>query len=97
MNEGGFARVLRCTITIMRNKLSLLASVSLFNLVASTTFAAEPGFTSLFNGKDLTGWDGNPKLWSVQDGAITGKTGTDAETAIKHNTCLLYTSDAADE
>ena len=35
---------------------------------------AEEGFQSLFNGKDLTGWDGNPELWSVEDGAITGKT-----------------------
>jgi putative heme-binding domain-containing protein len=26
-----------------------------------------------FNGKDLTGWDGDPKLWSVQDGEIVGK------------------------
>ncbi|NQT87347.1 DUF1080 domain-containing protein [bacterium] len=31
------------------------------------------GFVSLFNGKDLTGWDGNPKLWSVVDGAIRGE------------------------
>ena len=36
--------------------------------------AAEEGFQSLFNGKDLTGWDGNPELWSVQDGCITGTT-----------------------
>jgi len=28
----------------------------------------------LFNGKDLTGWDGNPELWSVEDGMITGRT-----------------------
>ncbi len=27
----------------------------------------------LFNGKDLTGWHGDPKLWSVQDGEIVGK------------------------
>ena len=42
--------------------------------------AAEPsgipteGFVELFNGTDLTGWDGNPELWSVEDGCITGKT-----------------------
>src|SRR5579883_2093951 len=35
---------------------------------------SETGFQSMFNGKDLTGWDGNPKLWSVKDGAITGQT-----------------------
>jgi putative membrane-bound dehydrogenase-like protein len=26
-----------------------------------------------FNGKDLTGWDGNPKLWKVENGEIVGK------------------------
>ena len=26
-----------------------------------------------FNGKDLTGWDGDPKLWSVDKGEIVGK------------------------
>ena len=35
---------------------------------------AEPGFVRMFNGKNLTGWEGNPKLWSVKDGAITGQT-----------------------
>ncbi|MAG55713.1 MAG: dehydrogenase [Planctomycetes bacterium] len=29
-----------------------------------------------FNGKDLTGWDGDQKLWSVQDGEIVGRTAT---------------------
>lgn len=34
---------------------------------------ADSGFISLFNGRDLSGWDGDPALWSVQDGAITGR------------------------
>jgi hypothetical protein len=29
---------------------------------------------SIFNGKDLTGWDGDPRLWSVSDGVIRGQT-----------------------
>lgn len=40
----------------------------------SPASSQEDGFRSLFNGKDLTGWDGNPDLWSVEDGCITGKT-----------------------
>ena len=42
----------------------------------STQFASagEPEFRPLFNGKDLIGWDGNPTVWSVRDGAITGIT-----------------------
>ena len=45
----------------------------------SSAFAAEvePGFKSLFNSKDLTGWAGRPQHWSVQDGAITGVTAKD--------------------
>jgi hypothetical protein len=36
---------------------------------------AEPSdMTRIFNGKDLTGWDGDPRLWSVKDGAIRGET-----------------------
>jgi hypothetical protein len=51
---------------------------------------AEAGFQSLFNGTDLTGWDGNPKLWSVNDGAIRGQ--TTAENSTKANTFLIWTN-----
>lgn len=45
-------------------------------LILTTTLSAEADdeFRSLFNGKDLAGWDGNPELWSVEDDCITGKT-----------------------
>ncbi len=50
----------------------------------------------IFNGKDLTGWEGNPDLWSVQDGTITGKTPADpanpAKSTLKHNTFLVWTA-----
>ena len=55
----------------------------------SSVGQVEPGFESIFNGKDLTGWDGNPKLWSVKDGAITGQ--TTAENPAKGNTFLIWT------
>src|SRR3954454_10784230 len=29
------------------------------------------GFINIFNGKDLTYWDGLPDFWEVKDGAIT--------------------------
>ena len=78
---------------IANRLLGLLA----FTFLTLASTAAEPGFTSLFNGKDLAGWRGNPKLWSVQDGAITGKTGEAPENKLKHNTFLVYTnSDVAD-
>ena len=35
--------------------------------------ATEDNVKDFFNGKDLTGWDGDPKLWSVENGEIVGK------------------------
>jgi hypothetical protein len=35
---------------------------------------AQDGFKPSFNGKDLTGWDGNPELWKVENGEIVGNT-----------------------
>lgn len=32
------------------------------------------GFVPLFNGSDLSGWDGDPRLWSVAGGSIVGST-----------------------
>jgi hypothetical protein len=34
--------------------------------------APTEGFKSMFNGKDLTGWDGLAGFWSVKDGVISG-------------------------
>lgn len=36
-------------------------------------FSNHDGYISLFDGKTLTGWDGNPKFWRVEDGAIVGE------------------------
>jgi hypothetical protein len=46
-------------------------------LVSMTLFCAaaqEPGFVSMFDGKTLDGWDGDPRVWSVRDGTIVGST-----------------------
>jgi hypothetical protein len=60
-------------ITIAQN--SALHALAAFLLASVATLqAAESEFRSLFNGKDLTGWDCNPELWSVKDGCITGTT-----------------------
>lgn len=49
--------------------------------------ADEGGFRPLFDGKTLKGWDGDPRLWSVKDGAIVGST---EGVKIDHNTFLIY-------
>src|SRR5882672_9290052 len=57
----------------------------------AATAANEAGFKSLFNGKDLTGWEGRPEHWSVEDGAITGK--TTKENPAKGNNFLIWRPD----
>jgi len=56
----------------------------------TTGWAGEPetGFKKIFNGKNLDGWDGNPKFWSVEDGAITGETTKD--NPAPHNTFIIW-------
>jgi iduronate 2-sulfatase len=39
-------------------------------LLASSAHPDEPGFTTIFNGRDLTGWDAMPGAWKVSEGAI---------------------------
>jgi len=54
-----------------------------------TALAAEDdGFVPIFNGTDLTGWDGDPTFWSARDGAIRGES-TD-EKPCKRNTFCIW-------
>jgi putative membrane-bound dehydrogenase-like protein len=46
----------------------------------TTTVAAD----ALFNGKDLSNWDGDMSLWSVENGQLVGRT----TTGLKHNEFL---------
>jgi hypothetical protein len=50
--------------------------------------SSDAGFQSLFNGRDLTGWDGDPAVWSVRDGAITGQ--TSEQKIVQENTFLVW-------
>jgi hypothetical protein len=53
---------------------------------------SKQGFRLIFNGKNLDGWDGDPQLWSVRDGAIVGST---EGVKLKHNTFLAYKENLA--
>ena len=57
----------------------------LFSLLCGpAAWADEPGFRPLFNGKDLSGWEGDLKLWKVADNTIVG----DSD-GIQHNQFLM--------
>ncbi len=57
-------------------------------LAFSPALLADSPSSEFFNGKDLAGWEGNTKLWSVKDGAIVGDTAPDG---LKGNTFLCST------
>jgi len=44
-----------------------------FLLLGSLACAASSGFNDLFNGRDLTGWEGLKGFWSVRDGVLHTK------------------------
>lgn len=73
-------------------------SLALVLLVVSIGGAAEPpapvappepaGMVQLFNGKDLTGWEGDTRLWTNREGVVRGETTEEKQT--KGNTFLIW-------
>lgn len=76
-------------------------SFAVLSSIANSTFAEDaavaehvhapavsPEAKTIFNGTDLTGWDGDSRLWSVKDGVIHGE--TTAENVAKGNTFLIW-------
>jgi hypothetical protein len=61
----------------------------IISILLVSSVRAEEKFKELFNGKDLTGWDGDKRIWSVQDGLLTGQTTSD--TKLEHNTFCIWT------
>ena len=65
-----------------------LAVSAILCLAALAGAAVQESFTPIFNGKDLTGWEGDPAIWSIKDGAITGVTTDDKK--LPYNKFLIY-------
>jgi hypothetical protein len=71
------------------------ATYSLFKTISAVAFLAALLFSaqiaqaqkSIFNGKDLSGWEGVDGLWKVEDGVIVGST---HGVEIEANTFLVY-------
>ena len=48
----------------------------------------EPGFQTIFDGKTLTGWEGNPTYWRTENGVLVGE--ITPTTVIKSNTFIIW-------
>lgn len=74
----------------------VLIALSCIGLLPLASFGGDgEGFKSIFNGKDLSGWEGKPEFWSVQDGAITGR--TTRENPTDGNTFLIWRDGTVDD
>ena len=51
--------------------ISLLAALA---ALAVTKEEKKEGFKPIFNGKTLKGWEGDPRLWKVENGILVGST-----------------------
>jgi 3-keto-disaccharide hydrolase len=51
-------------------------------------FEDHTGFVSIFDGSSLKGWDGDPKFWRAEGGAIVGQ--TTAANPLKENTFIIW-------
>lgn len=80
--------------------ISRYASLALFAIFFGSTATVtaedtEAGFVSLFNGEDLSQWEGDQRFWRVEAGAIVGQTTKDNPT--KKNTFLVYRGENVDD
>ena len=66
----------------------LLSGISLAEDVSQKAPPEPADMKPLFNGKDLTGWEGDTRLWSINDGVVKGE--TTKENPAKSNTFLIW-------
>src|SRR5436190_16006983 len=51
----------------------VIAIIFLSIMFRGDATADSPPLQPIFDGRTLDGWDGNPQIWRVEDGAITGE------------------------
>jgi len=84
---------------VMSHLLVIAAVCTALTSVSHVTFAffpqspaAEPddnaGFTSIFDGKTLDGWDGDPAFWRAEDGSLIAE--STPEKVVRSNTFLIW-------
>ena len=62
-----------------KNSITIAVFAATVLFFAGHSFAQEKaekdkdGFVTIFNGKDLTDWEANPKIWSVENGCLVGQ------------------------
>ncbi|GAB3809237.1 DUF1080 domain-containing protein [Spirosoma humi] len=79
----------KISINVMR--LGLMLAVSLTVSLATSCVAQKKnkdGFTQIFDGKTLKGWDGDPTYWRVENGNLVGE--ITPTTLLKTNNFIIW-------
>ncbi|HAV63469.1 MAG TPA: DUF1080 domain-containing protein [Verrucomicrobiales bacterium] len=96
VTKGVVTRQRFCLSSVVTMK-TLLHSLVVAALAATSLQADHHGFKPLFDGSSLGKWDGDPMFWAVKDGVIVGETTTEKQPADKKNTFLIYRGGSFDD
>ncbi len=83
---------LPCELPMNFTSLLRVSIFSWLTFAVSEVQPAEPlasppeGFRSIFNGSDLTGWEGGSEWWSVKNGCLTGVT----DGTLRYNRFIIW-------
>jgi hypothetical protein len=72
----------------MHRTVGRVTGLVVLTLAVCLSLGADEAAKQLFNGKDLSGWEGDTTFWSVEDGVIIGRTTPEKPT--KKNTFLIW-------
>jgi hypothetical protein len=72
----------------MRRFFRLVGLFGALMMAQAVVAASDDGFKPIFNGNNLDGWDGDLRLWRIEQGVITGE--TTAANPAKGNTFLIW-------
>ena len=75
-------------VFLLANALFAQSPASPTPALPAAAAVGDAGFVPIFDGKTLTGWDGDPKYWRVEDGCLVGE--ITPETIIKRNTFIIW-------
>ena len=89
VNESNFSedvQMLKQSVSAMIGFVILAGALAAAVGAEESAAKTDAGFEPLFNGKDLTGWEGDTKIWVVENGEIVGKS-----PGLKYNDFLATT------
>jgi len=87
--------ITRCPVRLGRPTFCHLFSALIASVGLAGAALAADGFVPIFDGTTLSGWEGKPEFWRVEEGVLVGE--TTAEKPTKGNTFLIWRDGLVDD